>query len=106
MQKLEFCSLSHSGVHFSPIPPKFEGLYLSAQMELCDTSHYFYSGNMMNFRFVTFLGMLEELKILPEQKNVFFVKELALKAFSGYPLEIWSLKWVILGDLVRRRRKI
>ena len=74
LQKLGFGSLSPSGVHFSPTPPKFEGLYLSAQMELCDTSHNFYSGNMMNFRFVTLLGMFEELKILPEQKDFFSSK--------------------------------
>ena len=37
--------------------------------------------------------MFGKFKILPKQKNFFFVTFFTLTAVLGYPLEIWSLKW-------------
>ena len=38
--------------------------------------------------------MFGKFKILPKQKHFFFATFFTLTAVLGYPLEIWSLKWV------------
>ena len=60
----------------------------------------------MKFRLVTFLGVFGKLKILPKQKDFFFVKERPLTAHISDTLDVQSLnKWVDplkceLGELV------
>ena len=93
-EKTGICRFERLRIPFPPIPPNFKGLYLRAQLELCDVSHHFCTGNMMKFWLVTFLGMFDSLKILPKQKHFFFVNFFTLTAVLGYPLDCWSLKCV------------